>query len=248
VKELIENALDAAATRIDIEIRNGGKTEIRVADDGHGMSRDDALLCFDRHATSKIRVPDDLRVVRTLGFRGEALPSIASVSRTTLETAEQGGVGTRVRVAAGRVLGVEDCARQVGTTVVVRNLFVNVPARAKFLRSAAVETRAIVDVVQAHALARLSTAFRLESNGRALLELPFSRSVTFTRAFQRPAWSSGRMRRRRAHGESTCISKGGRSATANSCVPSNAPIERLCRMVRGRRSCSTSVSSPATWT
>ncbi|HUF69151.1 MAG TPA: DNA mismatch repair endonuclease MutL [Longimicrobiales bacterium] len=172
VKELIENALDAAATRIDIEIRNGGKTEIRVADDGHGMSRDDALLCFDRHATSKIRVPDDLRIVRTLGFRGEALPSIASVSRTTLETAEQGGVGTRVRVSAGRVLGVEDCARQVGTTVVVRNLFVNVPARAKFLRSAAVETRAIVDVVQAHALAHLSTAFRLESNGRALLELP----------------------------------------------------------------------------
>jgi DNA mismatch repair protein MutL len=172
VKELVENALDAAATRIDIEIRNGGKTEIRVADDGHGMSRDDALLCFDRHATSKIRVQDDLRVVRTLGFRGEALPSIASVSRTTLETAEQGGVGTRVRVAAGRVLGIEDCARQAGTTVVVRTLFVNVPARAKFLRSAAVETRAIVDVVQAQALAHLSTAFRMESNGRALLELP----------------------------------------------------------------------------
>jgi len=172
VKELIENALDAAATRIDVEIRNGGKTEIRVADDGHGMSRDDALLCFDRHATSKIRVPDDLRVVRTLGFRGEALPSIASVSRTTLETAEQGGVGTRVRVAAGRVLGVEDCARQPGTTVVVRNLFVNVPARAKFLRSAAVETRAIVEVVQSHALAHLSTEFRLESNSRTLLELP----------------------------------------------------------------------------
>jgi DNA mismatch repair protein MutL len=172
VKELVENALDAAATQIDVRIRNGGKTEIRVADDGCGMGRDDALLCFDRHATSKIAVPGDLNSVRTLGFRGEALPSIASVSRLTLETAEQGGLGTRVRVAAGRVVGAEDCARQRGTTVIVRNLFLNVPARAKFMRSMAVETRAAVDVVQSLALAHLSTAFRLESNGRVLLELP----------------------------------------------------------------------------
>jgi DNA mismatch repair protein MutL len=172
VKELVENALDAGATRVDIEVRNGGRTEIRVADDGQGMGRDDALLSLDRHATSKIRRPEDLQQVRSFGFRGEALPSIASVSRLSLETAEAGGVGTRVRVAGGRIQGVEDCARQAGTTVVVTSLFMNVPARAKFLRSAAVETRAIVDVVITLALAHLSTAFRLESNGRLLLELP----------------------------------------------------------------------------
>ena len=172
VKELVENALDAAATRVSIEIQNGGKTEIRVADDGCGMGRDDALLSLDRHATSKIAQPDDLHSVRTFGFRGEALPSIASVARVALETAEPGGVGSRVRVAGGRIQGVEDAARQGGTTVIVRNLFFNVPARAKFLRSAAAETRAVADVVTTLALANLSTAFRLESNGRALLELP----------------------------------------------------------------------------
>ena len=172
VKELVENALDAAATRVSIEIQNGGKTEIRVADDGCGMSRDDALLCLDRHATSKIAQPDDLQSVRTFGFRGEALPSIASVARVVLETAEPAGVGSRVRVAGGKIQGVEDTARQAGTTVAVRNLFFNMPARAKFLRSAAAETRAVADVVTTLALANLSTAFRLESNGRALLELP----------------------------------------------------------------------------
>ncbi|MEJ2502090.1 MAG: DNA mismatch repair endonuclease MutL [Gemmatimonadota bacterium] len=181
VKELVENALDAAATRVDVEIRNGGKTEIRVADDGHGMGREDALLSLDRHATSKIRGEEDLRAVRTLGFRGEALPSIASVSRLTLETAEAGGVGSRVRVSAGRILGADDCARQRGTTVVVRNLFYNVPARAKFLKSAAVETRAIAEVLTGLALAHLSAAFRLESNGRTLMELPAARDLA-TRA------------------------------------------------------------------
>lgn len=172
VKELVENALDAGATRVDISVRNGGKTEIRVADDGHGMGRDDALLSLDRHATSKITRSEDLQQVRSLGFRGEALPSIASVSRLTLETAESGGVGTRVRVQAGRVQGVEDCARQAGTTVTVRSLFLNVPARAKFLRNAGVETRGIVDAVITLALSHLSTAFHLESNGRELLDLP----------------------------------------------------------------------------
>jgi DNA mismatch repair protein MutL len=174
VKELVENALDAGATRVDVAVRNGGKTEIRVADDGHGMGRDDALLSLDRHATSKISVPADLQQIRSFGFRGEALPSIGSVSRLTIETAEAGGVGTRVRVQAGRILGVEDCARQGGTTVLVRNLFSNVPARAKFLRSAGVETRAVVDAVVTLALSHLSAGFRLESNGRELLDLPVS--------------------------------------------------------------------------
>jgi DNA mismatch repair protein MutL len=172
VKELVENSLDAAATRVDVSVRNGGKTEIRVSDDGHGMGREDALLALDRHATSKIVSEADLRSVRTFGFRGEALPSIASVSRLTLDSAEAGGVGTRVRVSGGRILGAEDCARQAGTTVAVRNLFFNVPARAKFLKSAAAETRAIADVVTALSLANLSAGFSLESNGRMLLELP----------------------------------------------------------------------------
>ena len=172
VKELIENSLDAAATRIDVAIGNGGRTEIRVADDGTGMGREDALLSLDRHATSKLGSIEELRAIRSFGFRGEALPSMASVSRLTLETAEGGDVGTRVRVAAGRILGVEDCARQRGTTVSVRNLFVNVPARAKFLRSAAVETRAVTEVVISLALSNLTTAFVLSSNGRTLLELP----------------------------------------------------------------------------
>jgi DNA mismatch repair protein MutL len=172
VKELVENALDAAATRVHIEIQNGGKTEIRVADDGFGMDRDDALMCLDRHATSKISKPEDLHIVRTFGFRGEALPSIASVARVTVETAEPGGVGSRVRVSGGKIHGVEDVARQSGTTVLVKNLFFNVPARAKFLRSAAAETRAVADVVTTLALANLSTGFHLESNGRTLLEMP----------------------------------------------------------------------------
>jgi DNA mismatch repair protein MutL len=177
VKELVENALDAGATRVEVAVRNGGKSEIRVADDGHGMGRDDALLSLDRHATSKLRRAEDLLQVRSFGFRGEALPSIGSVSRLTLETAEAGGVGTRVRVAGGRIQGVEDCARQAGTTVTVKNLFGNVPARAKFLRSAAVETRAVVDAVITLALAHLSTAFILESNDRVLLELPAAQDL-----------------------------------------------------------------------
>ena len=172
VKELVENALDARATRIEVSLQNGGKTEIRVADDGSGMGREDALLSLDRHATSKIAKLEDLANVTTFGFRGEALPSIASVSRFLLETAEPGGVGTRIRVVGGRIQAVEDCARQPGTTVVVRNLFFNVPARAKFLRSASTETRAATEALTNLALSNLSVAFRLESNGRVLMDLP----------------------------------------------------------------------------
>jgi DNA mismatch repair protein MutL len=173
VKELVENALDARAGRIDIEIRNGGKTELRVADDGHGMVRDDALLAIDRHATSKVQDEGDLRTISTLGFRGEALPSIAAVSRFELETAPAGGgEGTRIKINGGRVIAVDEVARRPGTTVGVRSLFFNVPARAKFLRSAAAETRAVSESTISLALANLSTAFRLQSNDRELLELP----------------------------------------------------------------------------
>jgi DNA mismatch repair protein MutL len=177
VKELVENALDAGAGRVDVTVRNGGKTEIRVADDGHGMGREDALLSVDRHATSKIKSEQDLAAIRTLGFRGEALPSIASVSRMVLETAERDGNGTRVVVTGGQMAAVEECARRTGTTVAVRSLFFNVPARAKFLRTTAAENRAIGEVVTTQALASPSIAFSLDSGTRDVLNLPAAGSV-----------------------------------------------------------------------
>ena len=171
VKELVENALDAGATQIDILLRNGGKTEIRVADDGGGMDREDALLALDRHATSKIRQADDLNRIASLGFRGEALPSIGAVSRFVLETCTGQSGGTRVQVEAGRMRGAEEIARQRGTTAIARSLFGNVPARAKFLRSAAAETRAASEAVVCLALAHLDVGFTLRSNERELLSL-----------------------------------------------------------------------------
>jgi DNA mismatch repair protein MutL len=177
VKELVENALDAGAGRVDVTVRNGGKTEIRVADDGHGMGREDALLSVDRHATSKIRTEQDLAAIRTLGFRGEALPSIASVSRMVLETSEREGHGTRVVVTAGQMAAVEECARRIGTTVSIRSLFFNVPARAKFLRTTAAENRAIAEVVTTQALATPGIAFSLDSGARDVLSLPAAGNV-----------------------------------------------------------------------
>jgi DNA mismatch repair protein MutL len=177
VKELVENALDAGASRVEVSLRNGGKTEIRVSDDGCGMGHDDALLSIDRHATSKIRDAQDLARIRTLGFRGEALPSIASVSRLVLETAERDADGTRVIMSGGQTQAVEGCARRPGTTVSVRSLFFNVPARAKFLRTAAAEARAVSEVVTVLALAHPGVAFRLESNDREVLSLPAASSL-----------------------------------------------------------------------
>ena len=136
VKELVENALDARASRVEVAIERGGKRRIRVSDDGVGMGREDALLCMDRHATSKIAAAGDLQGIRTFGFRGEALPSIAAVSRLTLDTRDaEEEVGTRVLVDGGQINSVEDLPRRRGTTVEVRNLFYNAPARAKFLKS-----------------------------------------------------------------------------------------------------------------
>lgn len=173
VKELVENALDAGATRVDIAIERGGKRRIRVSDDGTGMGREDALLCLDRHATSKISQASDLTGVRTLGFRGEAIPSIAAVSRMTLETWDgEGEAGTQVTVAGGRISGVADFARRKGTTIEVRNLFFNAPVRAKFLKSVSAETRATNEVVTALALANPHVSFVLMSDDRCLLDLP----------------------------------------------------------------------------
>jgi DNA mismatch repair protein MutL len=173
VKELIENAIDADARTIDVILENGGKKRIEVRDDGCGMSQDDALLAIERHATSKIREFDDLSRVRTLGFRGEALPSIASVSRFTLTTFD-GESEHAVEIdidplTASRVT--RPAARDRGTTISVRELFENVPARRKFLRSSEAEFRSIVTVVSSYALPLPSHAFRLEHNGRVVLDL-----------------------------------------------------------------------------
>ena len=179
VKELVENALDARATRIDIDIERGGKRRIRVTDDGVGMGREDALLSLDRHATSKIRAAVDLQSVATFGFRGEALPSIAAVSRMTLETlADSDPLGTRVRVKGGTITGVDDVPRRRGTTVEVSDLFFNAPARSKFLKAVGAEARAVSDVVSLLALANASVGFGLTSGGRILLELPPAADLT----------------------------------------------------------------------
>src|SRR3954463_4047273 len=134
VKELVENALDAGAGLIEIQLEGGGKARIAIGDDGSGMGRDDALLAFDRHATSKIASFDDLQRVGTLGFRGEALAAIAAVARVELLTAEQPGGGVRARLDGGRVLAVEPATRARGTTLEIASLFFNVPARRKFLK------------------------------------------------------------------------------------------------------------------
>lgn len=171
VKELVENALDAGATQIEVRIEGGGKRLIRVADDGEGMSREDALLCLDRHATSKIEEAADLADVHTFGFRGEALPSIAAVSRLSIETSD-GEEGTALRSTGGRILDAGDTARQRGTTVEVKRLFFNAPARAKFLKATRAETRAVSEVVQTAALAHPEVGFRLHSDDRLLLDVP----------------------------------------------------------------------------
>lgn len=171
VKELLENAVDAGARAVAVEIESGGKSLVRVADDGEGMGREDALLALDRHATSKIRSADDLVGVATFGFRGEALPSIASVSRFELETRSAGEeVGTRIAASGGAVTAIEDRVRQPGTTVTVRTLFFNTPARRKFLRSTRSEVRACTEAVTTLALARPDLGLTLLADGRAAVE------------------------------------------------------------------------------
>jgi len=172
VKELVENALDAGAGVIRVAIENGGKTLIRVSDDGEGMGREDAELALARHATSKIRDPADLIGVATFGFRGEALPAVASVARFELETSPDGRAGTRISVVGGKRDAVADAVRQRGTTVTVRALFFNTPARRKFLRAQATETRAVVEVLTVLALTRPDVAFTLTSDDRALIDVP----------------------------------------------------------------------------
>jgi DNA mismatch repair protein MutL len=197
VKELLENALDAGATRIRVEVEGGGRKLIRVTDDGQGMNRDDALLAFERHATSKLRTADDLLSIATLGFRGEALPSIASVARVTLETAtgavlshpfgdeaaermghgasadgESSGAGTRVEIAGGKILRVEDAALPRGTTLAVSDLFFNTPARRKFLRAESTELAHVTALVTHYALAHPEKHFELVSASHTIVSAP----------------------------------------------------------------------------
>ncbi len=177
VKELVENSLDAAATRIEIRLVGGGKRQIRVADDGAGMDRDDALLALERHATSKLSRFEDLDAIATLGFRGEALPSIAAVSRLLLRTAARDGEGTEVAVRAGRILAVRDAGVPRGTWIEVDGLFFNVPARRKFLRADATELGHVVRLIGRCALAHPDVTFRLEHEGRTLLDAPPARGA-----------------------------------------------------------------------
>lgn len=173
VKELLENSLDAGATRIRIEIEAGGRKLIRIIDNGHGMGADDALLAFERHATSKLRTSDDLLSIATLGFRGEALPSIASVSRLTLETrSAEEEAGTIVEIAGGNIQRVEPAGLPVGTTITIRDLFFNTPARRKFLRSEQTELSHIAALVTHYALANPNRHFELHSSTQALLTAP----------------------------------------------------------------------------
>ena len=173
VKELLENALDAGATRIRVEVEGGGRKLIRVSDDGQGMNRDDALLAFERHATSKLRTANDLLSIATLGFRGEALPSIASVARVTLETATGNETaGTHMEVAGGKIHRVEDAALPRGTTIAVGDLFFNTPARRKFLRAESTELSHITALVTHYALAHPEKQFDLLSASHTILTAP----------------------------------------------------------------------------
>ena len=173
IKELVENSIDAGATRIEIEFRNGGKSYMRVEDNGKGMSPDEALLCLERHATSKIRESADLNEIRTFGFRGEALPSIASVSRFSLRTrSEAFPHGTEVTINGGKLIDKKDCGMAVGTTIEVSQLFNAVPARRKFLKADATETAHIIYTCRLFALSNPSVSFRVIENGRNVFQSP----------------------------------------------------------------------------
>jgi len=178
VKELVENAIDAGSTQIDIEVEKGGRALLRVSDNGSGMRRDDALLAIERYATSKIYSDKDLFAIQTLGFRGEALPSIASVSGFTLNTrCADCDSGTEIRMAGGKIKNVLETGSPQGTVVTVRELFYNVPARRKFMKSVNTEMSHIADTVAAVALGWPAISFRLRHNGRVVKSWPRTRQA-----------------------------------------------------------------------
>ncbi len=183
-KELVENSIDAGATRIAIEVEAGGRRLLKVTDDGEGMVRDDAVLAFERHATSKISGTDDLAAIATLGFRGEALASIASVAKVELTTStEDSSAATRVIIEGGRMRDVKDAAHPRGTTIAIRDLFFNVPARRKFLRSEATETFHLTNLITHYALAHPEIAFTFTNNGREVIRATAAKDLR-ERAYQ----------------------------------------------------------------
>ena len=178
VKELVENAIDASSSSIEIEIKSGGKSLVRVSDNGTGMGRDDAVLALERHATSKISGHEDLVHINTLGFRGEAIPSIASVSRFTISTCQQDqDAGTFVKIDGGKLINVLDIGRSPGTTVDVKNLFYNVPARRKYMRTVETETSNILRTVQNYAAAFPQIRFSVIHNDKVLLLAPAANTI-----------------------------------------------------------------------
>ena len=173
VKELLENSLDAGATRVEVEFKNGGRSYMRIEDNGCGMTHDQALLSIERHATSKIRHADDLLKIASFGFRGEALPSIASVSRFQLRTRiEEEESGTELMLNGGKLIHVKDCGMPVGTRIEVSHLFNSVPARRKFLKADATEAAHIIQLVRVYAIANPDTGFTLLENGRLIFNSP----------------------------------------------------------------------------
>lgn len=217
IKELIENSIDAGATRISIDIELGGRRLMKLSDNGEGMTRDDAILAFERHATSKIRDLEDLGRIATLGFRGEALASIASVAKVELTTkVEEELPATLVQIDGGRLVDVKDAARATGTTIAVRDLFFNTPARRKFMRSEATENYHITSIVQHYTLAHPAIAFTLTNNGREVLQVSPARDLR-ERAFQ--VFGAGLL-------ESLLPVNGGREYTANVYGYVSAPRER----------------------
>ena len=183
-KELVENAIDAGATRVAIDVEGGGRRLLKITDDGEGMTRDDAVLAFERHATSKISKAEDLNAIGTLGFRGEALASIASVARVELVTrTEAESAATRVVIEGGRMRDVKDAAHPRGTTIVVRDLFFNTPARRKFLRSEATESFHLTNLVTHYALAHPEISFTLTNNGRETIRVAPAKDLR-ERAYQ----------------------------------------------------------------
>lgn len=217
IKELVENSIDAGATRVQIDIELGGRRLMRVSDDGSGMLRDDAILAFERHATSKIYTLEDLAKIATLGFRGEALASIASVAKVELitKTAEE-PAATRVIIEGGRLSDVKDAARNTGTTISVRDLFYNTPARRKFMRSEATENYHLTSIVTHYALAHPEIAFTLTNNGREVLRVSPARDLR-ERAFQ--IFGAGML-------DSLLPVNGGRDHVANIFGYVSAPRER----------------------
>jgi len=217
VKELIENSIDAGARRVQIDIELGGRRLISISDDGEGMSRDDAILSFERHATSKIRTLEDLARIGTLGFRGEALASIASVAKVELLTKTEGDeIATRVVVEGGRLADVKDAARNTGTTISVRDLFFNTPARRKFMRSEATENYHLTNIVQHYALAHPEIGFKLTNNGREIIRVSPAKDLR-ERGFQ--LFGSGLL-------ESLLPVSGGREYVAKITGFISAPRER----------------------